>query len=962
MNCTGQSWSWAIKGGGIYSDKGTDLAIDTAGNVYVSGYYNVGQPADTTASFGSLPIPGANWGKEGFLAKVNANGTWTWLREAIGGYDERVLGICTDNYNGYVYAVGTTWTWNPSDFFQFGSCNANLGNPGAADEIFIHKFDFNGNCIWRVGAGSDGDDHAYDVATDKAGNVYITGFLSDHYGWPGNPGNFGSISVPLIGDSIAYVAKMNSSGIFQWVRTFDALDGERDNRLAVDSVGNVYIAGGFQGTKQFGTTWLTSAGDYDILVLKYDSNGNLLWAKRAGSAYDDRANGVTIDYYGDIYVTGEFRDKAGFDTDTINNNGGPNGRDIFVARMKPNGNWVWAKKAGSNGGSERGDRITANKKGILFVTGQFKGVASFGSSVTLAATTADSVQIFVAAIDTAGKWKWALAAGGSDEDRGTGIACDDSCNVFNAGFFQLNAAFGSGSLISSGKKDVYVAKIIDACPAVLAISSTNISCNGLCNGSASANVNGLNGPLSYTWSTTPAQNTATATGLCAGNYTVTVADTSGGIYSQTVAITEPAAMTATISAPGTICGGSCTGSATVSVSGGNAGYVYAWSTTPTQTMSVATALCAGSYTCVVTDGVGCSASQTVALQGTPAIQTSVIVADLRCNGQCYGSATVTASGAGSVYTYSWSTSPAQNTATVNNLCAGTYSCFISDTNGCTKTEAVTIAQPGPLGNAFAISPVSCNGANNASASCSPSGGVPPYSYFWSTAPAQVTAIASGLIPGNYQVVISDSNDCVLVDSVVIGTVPPRDSLSFYVFYCLVDAQVTLHAPAGGTPPAAIGAPYQWFENTNPVGNTNGSTHTVATANMNNYSVSWYYKGCAYISTSLSATVYPDANDMPPANIFSPNNDKLNDEFVPFYLGAGAGYSALEAALDEYELSIFDRWGRLMFSTASESDTWKGADLNGDPASEGTYYWICRYKTRCSSRESQVRKGFVQLSR
>jgi gliding motility-associated-like protein len=949
-----QQWSWAIRGGGIYSDKGTDLAIDTAGNIYLSGYYNVGQPANTTATFGSLPTPGANWGKEGFLAKVSPNGTWTWLHEAIGGYDERVLGICTDNYNGYVYAVGTTWTWSPNDVFQFGGCSPNLGNPGQADEIFIYKFDLNGNCIWRVGAGSDGDDHAYDVATDKAGNVYITGFISDHYGWPGNPGTFGSFSLPLPGDSIAYVAKLNAAGVFQWVRSFDALDGERDNRIAVDSLGNAYVAGGFRGTKSFGSVSLTSAGDYDIFVTKYDPNGNVLWAKRAGSAYDDRANGVTLDVYGDVYVTGEFRDKAVFDTDTINNNGGPNGRDIFVARMKPNGNWVWAKKAGSSGGSERGDRITGNKKGTLFVTGQFKGAASFGSSISLTASVADSVQIFVAAIDTAGKWKWALQAGGSDEDRGTGLACDDSCNVYNGGFFQYTATFGTTSLSNYGKKDAYVARIVDACPMGVAVSSTNVSCSGQCDGTATAVPNGLIGPLSYTWSTSPPQNTATATSLCAGNYTVVVTDTAGGVYTQTVVISQPAALVVTPASSPKICGGTCTGSATVTVNGGTPGYSYAWSTTPVQSTNIASGLCPGAYTCVVTDASGCSVAQTFSLQGTPVINTNTSQTDLICFAQCYGSATVTASGAGPSYTYSWSTSPAQSTASASNLCAGSYTCFVTDSNGCTVAQVVTITQPLPLAATFSATPVRCNGASDGTATALVTGGIAPYTYFWNTSPPQTTATASALAPGVYQVIISDTNSCILADSVALLPVPPKDTLSISAAYCLADPTVALQAPG-------LGGPYQWYEAGNPVNGATAPGYAVSTSSMNNYSVSWYYKGCTYVSTALSQSIYADFAAAPVTNVFSPNGDKVNDEFLPFFVGSNP-LTTVEAAIDAYELGIYDRWGRLVFATTDVKEAWKGNTPAGQPASEGTYYWISRYRTKCGAGAEVTSKGFLQLVR
>lgn len=953
-----QNWSWAAKGGGIYNDKATDLDIDSAGNLYVSGYYNVGQPANTSAFFGNITAPAGNWGKEGFLAKISANGNWQWVKAAIGGWDERVLGIHVDRYNHYVYATGTSWYLNP---FTFGNCPTPNVISGA-DEIFVSKFDFNGNCIWQIGAGSDGDDHGYDLATDKAGNIYLTGFLSDHYGWFGNPGYFGSITVPMNSDSIAYVAKLSSNGVFQWVNTFDALEGERDNRIAVDSVGNVYITGGYKGIKQFGSTTLTSAGGYDILVLKYDANGNLLYAKSAGSTLDDRGNSITVDHYGDIYVTGEFRDRAVFDNDTINNNGSPNGRDIFVAKMKPGGNWVWAKKAGSNSGSERGDRIISDKKGNLFVTGQFKDTASFGSSVTIIVPPNDSNQVFVAAIDTSGKWKWALAGGGPVEDRGTGLACDDSCNVYNCGYYEANGIFGSNTLTGWGKKEVYVAKIDGACLNVLTVNTTNVVCNGQCNGSATANFTGT-GPFTYTWSTSPTQNTQTATSLCAGVYTVYVGDGLGGVFTSTINITEPAALSANLnSSANASCNSLCNGQAQVSVSGGTAGYTYSWNTIPTQSTATAINLCAGNYTCTVTDSYNCVATQTVSIIEPSAITALVSTTSVVCNNSCSGTAALTASGGVSGYSYSWNTFPVQTTAGINNLCLGNYICTVTDANNCVETFTAGVIGPPPITATDSITPISCSGASNGVALLNVSGGVGPYNYYWNANPPQSGNPATNLSPGTHTVAVEDMNGCIEEFEVVIADLPPTDSLVITSELCYNDPTQVLMAPAG----SYIGGPYQWYINIAPITGATGNAYTTPVNGTGVYSVTWYHKGCKYVSSTLLQTVYPDINSLPITNIFTPNDDKLNDTFFPLSLGAQNSTVTLlqlEQAIKEYELYLYDRWGKLLFSTNQVSDTWNGKDKNGNTTPEGTYYWIARYKAICSSiKDEQVLKGFVQLIR
>lgn len=460
-----QVWQWAIKGGGIYSDKAQAIDIDSDGNAYVAGYYNVGQPADITVNFGPFS-PATDWGKEGFIAKVDKSGNFVWVKSAIGGYDDRVLGIHVDKVNNFVYATGTQWKWAPSfNSFTVGSCVDNYTYTyGSHDQIFVSKMDLNGNCQWLIPAGGDGDDHGFDLTTDKSGNIYLTGFVSDN-SYSLSPIMFGTFSLTVPpGDSTAFVAKISPSGVYQWVKTFGGQDGERDNRIEVDSAGNVYVTGGFYGTKTFGTTTLTAAG-VDIFVVKYDKNGNFIWVRQAGGPLDDRANAIAIDPKQQIFITGEFRDHCAFTLqDTLNNNGGPNGRDIFVAKMNTEGTWIWEKKAGSNAGGERGNGIYANAKGNVFVTGTFADTAKFGGSITLISSPTTTVDVFVAAIDTLGKWRWAIKGGGMLEDKGNGIACDDSCNIYTTGWFEQAASFGSAINLSAyGSKDIFVSRLQGDC-------------------------------------------------------------------------------------------------------------------------------------------------------------------------------------------------------------------------------------------------------------------------------------------------------------------------------------------------------------------------------------------------------------------------------------------------------------------------------------------------------------------
>ncbi len=448
-----QSWQWMSSAGGDKSDKGLDIDIDNDGNLYVCGYYNTSSSGNVM--FSAITAT-TNFGKEAFVSKIDNAGNWQWVTTGIGGWDERALGVCVDKINRFVYTTGTCWY----SINSFGSCvPASTVFLGGGDNIFITKTDFNGNCQWVIGAGTGSDDHGYDLVVDKAGNLYVTGFVSPS----AVPADFGIYNVPVSStDSMGWVAKVSPSGNFKWIKTFHGIDGERDNRIAIDDSANVYLTGGFYGSKTYDTDTLVSKGDFDVFVLKYDSAGNQKWARSAGGPLGDRGNSLTVDDKQNVYVTGEFRDIVAFGTDTVDNYGGPGGRDIFVAKITKDGNWKWASKAGSSNGSDRGNRIVSNKKDLLYVTGQIKGSAKFGA-INAICNPLDSIQVFVAAIDTSGIWSWVMQGGSHLEDRGNGLAVDPECNVFVTGYYQDTACFGAVCDTSVKRKDIFVTRLASEC-------------------------------------------------------------------------------------------------------------------------------------------------------------------------------------------------------------------------------------------------------------------------------------------------------------------------------------------------------------------------------------------------------------------------------------------------------------------------------------------------------------------
>ncbi len=452
-----QSWEWLEQAGGIKSDKGTTIAVDNEGNIFFTGYYNEEAdfgPWNTGFSF--------TQSKETFIAKMDPQGNFLWVRNGINYFDDRGLGLCVDP-QGNVYVTGTCWGG-----LEWGSLN--VYNPSSyTDQIYVTKLDTDGNEIWMKNAGVEpgsgwyNDDHGQDIISDSQGNLFVTGFLSNNDATP-NVAYFDALQVPLeANDSVAYLAKLSNDGNWQWVETFDGIHGYRDNAIGIDDEDNLYVAGGFKGTSTFGTTTLTSDDNsLDIFVAKYNNDGSFQFVVQVGDSLDDRADQICYGNDGHMYVTGEFRHKVYFGTDDLNNYGGPEDKDIFVAKLTKDGVWAWATKAGSTKGGDRGIGICANDNGNIFVSGQYRGEAKFGSIDVDAGP--DSTQLFVAMINPQGKWQWVLEGGGPRHDRAASIDVD-GCDLFVTGFYKESMVTDTSmlSLTSFGGNDIFIGKIVDAC-------------------------------------------------------------------------------------------------------------------------------------------------------------------------------------------------------------------------------------------------------------------------------------------------------------------------------------------------------------------------------------------------------------------------------------------------------------------------------------------------------------------
>lgn len=306
---------------------------------------------------------------------------------------------------------------------------------------------------------------------------------------------------------------------------------------------------------------------------------------------------------------------------------------------------------------------------------------------------------------------------------------------------------------------------------VLTPSVTNISCNPAANGSISVVASSTLGYTanSFYW-TGPGNftaNTQNINNLAAGTYTVVASSLQGqtgctAIATATVSLPSP--MNVTPSHTDVSCNGGNNGTASVSVTGGNPNYSYQWAPSGGSN-ALATNLLAGSYTCTITDASGCVAQSVISVGQPTIITATASQVNAGCNGGNNGSATVNPSGGTPGYTYSWAPFGGTN-ATANNLSAGTYTCTITDANNCPITKTVTITEPTPLSATTSQTNLSCYGGSNGTATVSPTGGTPNYTYSW--APSGGTgATANNLSAGSYTCTITDANNCSIFKTVTL---------------------------------------------------------------------------------------------------------------------------------------------------------------------------------------------------
>ncbi len=340
----------------------------------------------------------------------------------------------------------------------------NLSSTGSQD-IFVLKLDAFGLLVWAKQMGGTGIDGASSITADTSGNLYIIGYFHGTADFDPGPATYNLTSA---GNQDVFILKLDASGNFVWAKQLCGTSNLVGSSIAIDSIGNTYVAGSFDGTVDLdpspASLNFTSAGGTDIFIAKLDALGDLVWAKQIGGTSYDGSPSITTDVFGNVYTTGYFEGTVDFDPGAASLNFTSAGdKDVFISKLDASGSFVWAKQWGGNN-RDMSVSIVTDASGNVYSAGNFEGTVDFDPGTgTYNLTSNGSEDVFISKLDASGNLLMAKQFGGNTIDNVYNIAIDASESIYTIGLFQGTADFDPGpatfNLTSTGGKDIYISKL-----------------------------------------------------------------------------------------------------------------------------------------------------------------------------------------------------------------------------------------------------------------------------------------------------------------------------------------------------------------------------------------------------------------------------------------------------------------------------------------------------------------------
>ena len=434
----GQNHIWSRSFGSTGKDESQSICVDADGNVILTGHFE--QPVN----FGGGVFTPVGY-RDMVLAKYGPSGSHTWSRQFGNEYDTRGASVCVDG-TGSIYVTG--YFYETVDLG--GGALTSLGG----NDIFLAKYDADGNHIWSKRFGGEWYEESYSVHSDALGGVSITGiFMQDV--------DFGGGTITGDGNQEAFIATYDGDGNHIWSRRSGDYDSSAGREVRVVASGDVLLVGSLQPNTEY-PSWENP--DRLTFLEKYDGGGNRMWYRESVGNGRAHAFGVEIDAAGGIYVTG-FMDS------TVDLGGGPltshGSSDVFLAKYDSSGGHLWSRAFGGSRG-EWGLSVAVDQFGEVYTTGFFfSEIAHFGGAPLVGHGKAD---MFLAKYSTNGTHLWSAPFGDGLDDTGQCVRVDAQGDAIVVGNFSGAMSLGGDTLSCVGEWDIFLAKFGDTSVPV-AISS-----------------------------------------------------------------------------------------------------------------------------------------------------------------------------------------------------------------------------------------------------------------------------------------------------------------------------------------------------------------------------------------------------------------------------------------------------------------------------------------------------------
>lgn len=348
---------WHTFLGGEHDDGCRAIALDTQGNIYVTGE-SASSWADPVRLF-------SGGGYDGFVAKLDGSGNLKWNTFLGGGLYDGGYGLCLDNSGDVIVTGNSADTWG----------KPRTPHTERNHDAFVARLDKNGSLLWNTFLGGEDYDGGYAVTVDGRGNLYVAGESSADWGKPVNnfsPGYYGNYD--------AFAAKLDRRGTLVWHTFMGGIGSDFGQGIAVDREGTLYVTG--NSNISWGQPLTPHNGNHDAFAAALDDNGVLQWHTFMGSNGDDYGRAIATHWSGDIFLTGQYASSR-----PAPENGSGEAEKAFIIKLSRNGTMQWNNFAGE-AGTDFGRGITASRIGNIYLTGSREG------------------HVFVAQFNNAGALRW----------------------------------------------------------------------------------------------------------------------------------------------------------------------------------------------------------------------------------------------------------------------------------------------------------------------------------------------------------------------------------------------------------------------------------------------------------------------------------------------------------------------------------------------------------------------------